>query len=475
MSGHGQLFLTLVLVVVLPLLPQELYAWCPTVAGWLVRLAARLVPARHRARYQQEWLAGLEAWEGRNLTALLHAISVLVCAPWLRLRLRGAESAAARRGRVARPGFAPTAYRLVAVAATLAALLFAAWLSVDLGGPLLSAIVDHGTTALVALGAGMACLAAARRAPPGLGQAGTRVRRGWRLVGVAALVWGAAKLVWTYDALVLHKPLGIGVDSGYLAAIALLIAGTLTFPVAVGQPAERGRSLLDALIIAASLLVVSWVTTLSPLIDLINRTDPSQLTEAQVVIMATPFFDLAVATVAVSLLARTRRHDPAPISMVAMALLALAVASSGHLHLEATGRYGGYHMIDLAAFCTWLLILIATLRPPALHHDQGEEPQSLARITLPYTLVALAILTVITVKVSTNQLNRFLFLDVLAIGVLLLAQRVRASASHRRRNRLLAHLVEELSEREAELERALAQEREAAEQLRTKVRELETR
>jgi hypothetical protein len=58
-----QLFLTLLLVAVLPLLPQELYAWCPTVAGWLLRLAARLVPAPHRARYQQEWLAGLEAWD----------------------------------------------------------------------------------------------------------------------------------------------------------------------------------------------------------------------------------------------------------------------------------------------------------------------------------------------------------------------------------------------------------------------------
>ena len=83
----SRLFLALVAVVVLPMLPQELYAWCPTVAGWLVRLAARLVPAGHRARYEQEWLAGLEAWEGRNLAALLHGMSVLVCAPWLRLRL----------------------------------------------------------------------------------------------------------------------------------------------------------------------------------------------------------------------------------------------------------------------------------------------------------------------------------------------------------------------------------------------------
>jgi hypothetical protein len=76
-------------------------------------------------------------------------MSVLVCAPWLRLRLRGVESAAARRGRVAHPGVAPTAYRRVVLLATLGALLFAAWLSVDLGGPVLSAIVDHGATALV--------------------------------------------------------------------------------------------------------------------------------------------------------------------------------------------------------------------------------------------------------------------------------------------------------------------------------------
>jgi hypothetical protein len=45
------LFITLVVLLVGQLLPQELYAWCPTVAGWLLRLAARLVPAPHRARY----------------------------------------------------------------------------------------------------------------------------------------------------------------------------------------------------------------------------------------------------------------------------------------------------------------------------------------------------------------------------------------------------------------------------------------
>jgi hypothetical protein len=462
-------------VAVLPLLPQELYAWCPTVAGWLLRLAARLVPAPHRARYQQEWLAGLEAWDGRNLAALLHAISVLVCAPWLRVRLRGLASATAARRRIARPGFPPGAYRRVALAATLAAMLFAGWLSVELGGPVLSAIVDHGTTALAAVAAGVACFTAARHAPPGLGQAWPQVRAGWRVVGAAALLWGAAKLIWAYDVLARHQPPVLAAEAGSLAALVLLIVGTLAFPVAVGQPAGRIRALLDALVIAASLLAVSWVTTVSPLIDQLNTSAPGGLTSVNLgVQLARPILDLVVATVAVSRLARTRKHDPAPITMLAMALFALAVASSGYVHLAATGRYGSHHMIDLAAFCTWLLLLVATVRPLALPHDQREEPQSPARITLPYALMALAILTVVTVKVSTDQLNRFLFIDSMVLAALVIAQRIGASFSDRRRNRLLAHLVEELSEREAELERALAQEREAAEQLRTKVHELET-
>ena len=361
------------------------------------------------------------------------------------------------------------AYRLVALFAAFMTLLVAAWLSVDLGGSEVAAWVDHGTQAAAALGAGAACFYASRREPYGLGRAWTQaLRRGWRLVGAAAIIWGLAKLVWIYQDQVLHQqpsfPLA---EIGYLASIPLLATGMLAFPISVGQPAARIRTLLDALIIAASLLAVSWVTTISPLIDQLHDTAPGELTSVNLVVqLASPIFDILVATVALSLLVRTRGRDPAPMTMLCLAMLALAVSCSGYVHLEATGRYGAYSLIDVLRLVGWLLILVAALRPMAAHVDRREERQSLARITLPYALLALAILTVVTVRVSTDEPNRFLFIDSMVLAALVIARQLVTLIENRQLNRRLERMVEELSEREAQLERALQREQQAAELLR---------
>jgi signal transduction histidine kinase len=359
-------------------------------------------------------------------------------------------------------------YRLVALLAALTVILVAVWLLVDLGGPELSATVDHATQAAAALCAGVACFYASRREPSGLGRAWTQaLRRGWRLIGAAAIVWGVAKLAWTYDLLVLPADSPFPqADAGYLVAVPLLVTGVLAFPIAVGHPAARIRTLLDALIIAASLLAVSWVTTIDPLLPLEQAGAAPLSLLQQVVELAQPIFDILVATVALSLLARTRGRDPAPMTMLCLALLALAVASSGYVHLVATERYFTYHPIDIGRIVGWLLILLAALRPMAAHVDRQNERQPLARITLPYALLALAILTVITVKLSTNTLDRFLLFDSVVLAALVIARQLVTLIENRQLNRRLERMVEELSEREAQLERALQREQQAAERLR---------
>jgi signal transduction histidine kinase len=361
------------------------------------------------------------------------------------------------------------AYRLAAVLAAFTTLLVAAWISVDLGGTTVTFLVDNGVQAAAALGAGVACFYASRREPLGLGRAWTQaLGRGWRLVGAAAIIWGLAKVVWTYQEMVLHRQFSLPLaDVGFLASIPLLVTGMLAFPISVGQPAARIRTLLDALIIAASLLAVSWVTTISPLIDQIDRTNPSQLSAVELVLrLASPIFDILVATVALSLLVRTRGRDPAPMTMLCLAMLTLAISCSGYVHLAATGRYQDYNLIDVGRLIGWLLIMVAALRPMAAHVDPREERQSLARITLPYALLALAILTVITVKVSTDQVNRFLFIDSMVLAALVIARQLVTLIENRQLNRRLERMVEELSEREAQLERALQREQQAAERLR---------
>jgi hypothetical protein len=74
--------------LLMPLLQEEAWGWCPVLAKALVRLAARLVPFEHRERYRDEWLAEVEAFQGRNLSMVIMAARILLFAPTTGLALR---------------------------------------------------------------------------------------------------------------------------------------------------------------------------------------------------------------------------------------------------------------------------------------------------------------------------------------------------------------------------------------------------
>jgi hypothetical protein len=75
------LIAVLVAAVVLPLLVDEFKAWCPTLAAQLVRLAARVLPAKQRQRWTEEWLAELDQIPG-DLSKLVFAGGVAIRAVW---------------------------------------------------------------------------------------------------------------------------------------------------------------------------------------------------------------------------------------------------------------------------------------------------------------------------------------------------------------------------------------------------------
>ncbi len=74
----GFLFLlsVLVLPIAVTLLTEETRAWLPHLTRALIRSAARRLPAEHRDRYTEEWLAEAEAYSDRPLTALVCAFGV---------------------------------------------------------------------------------------------------------------------------------------------------------------------------------------------------------------------------------------------------------------------------------------------------------------------------------------------------------------------------------------------------------------
>lgn len=140
----------------------------------------------------------------------------------------------------------------------------AAWVGTIVSGittPGVSQTLSNVGLAVAALSAGGACLLTARRSEG-------RYRTVWRLLGLSALSWGGGQVVWTWY----ESVLGVDVpfpslsDVGYLGAVPLAASALLAVPLAAQTLAGRLRTVLDGLTIAASLLLVSWTTVLSPVL-----------------------------------------------------------------------------------------------------------------------------------------------------------------------------------------------------------------
>jgi len=360
-------------------------------------------------------------------------------------------------------GYLP--FRAAALFAALVTVVFVAWMVLEIGGPQTTTAINDVAQCVAAFTAGVACLAASGREAYGYGRAWhKKLRRAWRLLGAAAISWGAGEAIWTYMELVQHRsvPFPSAADVGYLTAVPLLVAAVLTFPSAPVRMTARLRTLLDALIIAASLLAVSWVTVLGPMWD---AEAPSLL--ARAVRLAYPLADVVIATIAFSLLTRTRGRDPVSTTLLALALLFLAVADSSFLYLTSTGTYRPGNLVDLGWLVGWLLVLVMAARPmEAQLDDAREERVSLARLVLPYALLTLAFLTCVTVQLTAHQLGAFLFINGIILVVLVIVRQLVTLVENRGLNRRLEGMVQELSERESQLEKALSREQTAAERLR---------
>jgi lipopolysaccharide/colanic/teichoic acid biosynthesis glycosyltransferase len=63
------------------LLLAELFDWFPWLARRVIRRAAHLLPRAERARYEEEWLADLDALPGRKISKLVFAFIVFANAP----------------------------------------------------------------------------------------------------------------------------------------------------------------------------------------------------------------------------------------------------------------------------------------------------------------------------------------------------------------------------------------------------------
>jgi len=357
-------------------------------------------------------------------------------------------------------------FRLVVVASSALTVLFLAWVVLGVGGRSVTELTSNIVQASAALVAAWACFNAANRNPYGFGRAWTAsLHRAWRLLGSAALFWGLGQVVWTITALRSGEP-GVPslADAGYLTALPLLIAGVLAFPTAPMRATARLRTLLDGLLIAASLLFLGWSTVLGDAF----RPSGTSTTLERAICLVYPLGDIVAVTIALVLLTRSRGRGVIHLSMIAVAVFSLLMSDLGFAYTNLSDSYGTGSLVDVGWVIGWLLLCASALKPTVaeLRPSEDEEEPSITRLALPYAPLVVAAVTALIIQIVTGEFEPFLVYTGTMIGLLVISRQIVALIENRQLNARLRATVVQLSEREQELKDGLRRELAAADRLR---------
>ena len=331
------------------------------------------------------------------------------------------------------------------VAAVAAALAAGAWVAAlfltQAGSPVGRAVSDAGLV-VVPLLAGASCLVRARTGGP--------ASRAWVLLGLSALCWGAGRAAWTATATTAGGravALPPAADVAPLLAVVLLIAGLLSLPTAAGGLSTRVRLVLDGLVVALSLAILTWEVVLA---DTLSAAGSSPLAVAAS--LGAVAGNVVCGTVALVSLARARHVDGVPV--LAMVLLcagplAFAVGDTGHAFLALRDAYYSGHPAAAGWFLGFTMLGLAAVVPGAQQHGAARrEPGAQVGLVAPYVAVVGAVAAGVVRLVTVGRLGPFLAWGTLALVGLLVVRQVLALHEN---GRLTRGLEARVGERTAEL------------------------
>ena len=172
------------------------------------------------------------------------------------------------------------------------------------------------------------CVGAARRGGPD--------RRAWTVLASAVGVWATAMTLWAWYGLTRDHvyPFPSLADVGFVGYAVPTVAALLLFPRSSLHRASRLRELLDAAVIAGSVLFVSWATVLGPLY-LSGGTGLTRL-----VGLAYPVADITVASVVLAVGMRVPAEQRRPWLLLGGGLALLTVTDSVFVSMTLQGQTG---------------------------------------------------------------------------------------------------------------------------------------
>ena len=321
----------------------------------------------------------------------------------------------------------------------LLGVLFVAVLRVPGLSDLATTLLSNLGQLAAAVAAAVCCALAGRRT------SGQR-RRSWWWLSAATGSWATGQAVWSYYEIVLGRevPFPSLADVGFLAfPLAAAVGLVIWLGTQSHQLVARGRDLLDGAIIALSLLVLSWVTTLGSVVAAgASSWFPLALS------LAYPIGDLVLATLVLLALARGTGVERATLAVLAAGLGGLAVADSAYVYLVGLGAYTSADVISSGWVFGFGFVAASALtvrRPVDAAHSRPAAQQevaprlSLLRLTLPYVpLVAAGVVLCASLLSASDAETAEVLLGV-GLVVLVLTRQFLAMADNQR---LLGALAE---------------------------------
>ena len=326
------------------------------------------------------------------------------------------------------------------VAAVVAA--FAVVLSTAPGGAYVSQMVSNFGLCCAAVSAAIACLLRGH-------QFAGRMRWGWTFIGLGVLSWGLGQCAWVYLETFrgVEVPFPSVADLGYLGMVLLTPIGLLVLPSSMQALANRVRSVLDGLMVAASLVLIAWIFVVSPLLEAGQDT-----AVALYVSLTYPLGDVVIVTIVLYMLAQQRRQGRtfSHLALVGGGIVGFAVSDICYAYLNLTGAYSSGGVTDIGWFAGFSLILLAATKPvPAGDEETGPvEGNQPVGILLPYVAVLAALLTTVVWYAMTGHSNLFVAYTRSALILLIVGRQLLTLRENRDLTRTLEARV---ADRTAEL------------------------
>jgi hypothetical protein len=306
-----------------------------------------------------------------------------------------------------------------AAAVVLASGVFAAWIELGIGGSTSTLWFDDIATPLAALTGFVLCVRARLRHHD-------ETRLFWTLLAAAMACWTAAEVIWGYYALIVGVavPEPSWADVGYLGAIPLAVAALVVHPATRGSNTRKARRVFEGLLVATSLLFLSWTVVLGPLWRSTNLS-----TLGGIVSIAYPFGDVVIVFFIVLAIRGMTGSDRLPLWCLLAGLMAMVLADSTFTYLTDTSSYTSPGLVDTGWVLAYLAIGLSAFsscpRAVSIANRERQAP-TLASLVAPIVPV-LAALAVAAVEIRLgDHIGRPAWLMVFALVVLVLSRQALA-------------------------------------------------